>query len=197
LLLSEHPRRHCQCSGVANASFYGLSAIYAKAIGFETGLITTFVAIVLIAPAVSEIPIGAIADRYRRMPVAATVSLAAALSCTFLVTVAPSKFWMATAASVIVGGCLVPLYALGLNRIVDFVGEQGVVLATTSGLLAYNAGALCGPLLAGFAMEHLGATGLYVFLGGIASASALLSLADVRRSGCCPESLGTPRTSCS
>ena len=178
------------CGGAANASFYGLSAVYAKAIGFDTTLIATFVAIVLIAPAVSEIPIGAIADRYRRMPVAAVVSFFAVLSSAFLALISPSNFWMATAASVIVGGCLVPLYALGLGRIVDSVGEQHAVLATTAGLLAYNAGALCGPLLAGLSMEYMGPIGFYIFLGGIASASALLSLADARWSGCCPEHLG-------
>lgn len=179
------------CGGIANASFYGLSAIYAKIIGFDTALIAMFVGIVLVAPAVSEIPIGAVADRYRRMSVAATISLVAALSCAFLAIMSPLGFWATTAASVLVGGCLVPLYALGLSRIVDSVGENDVVLATTAGLLAYNAGALCGPLAAGFAMAHMGAAGLYAFLGSVALASAFLSLADLQVSSCCPENLGT------
>lgn len=181
------------CGGAANASFYGLSALYAKSLGFDTALVALFVTIVLVAPALSEIPIGIIADRLRRMPVAASAALLAALSSTFLVIGSPSDFWVATLASVIVGGCLVPLYALGLSRIVDSLGEQDVVLATTGGLLAYNAGALCGPLSAGFVMEHSGPMGLYLFLGGLATASALLAIADTQASECCPERLAEPQ----
>ncbi len=181
------------CGGVANASFYGLSAVYAKAIGFDAVLIAMFVGVVLVAPAVTAIPIGALADRFRRMPVAACISGLSAFSCFFVSLVHPMSFWAATAASVVAGGCLVPLYALGLSRIIDAVGEQGAILATTTGLLAYNAGALCGPIAAGFAMERIGPTGLYVFLGGIASVATLLAVADMQVSRCCREDTGMAR----
>ena len=109
------------------------------------------------------------------------------LACIFVSLVHPTSFWTATAASVVAGGCLVPLYVLGLSRIVDAVGEQDVILATTAGLLAYNAGALCGPIVAGFAMERIGPTGLYIFLGVVASVATLLAVADMHLSRCCPE----------
>ncbi len=178
------------CGGVANASFYGLSAVYAKGLGLEATLIAVFVGVVLVAPAITEIPIGALADRYRRMPLAASTSFAAMLACLFLALHEPSSFGISLAASITVGGCLVPLYALGLSRIVDSVGERDAVKATTAGLLAYNGGALCGPFLAGVSMEIFGGTGLYIFLGAVSAIAMTLSVLDTRPSSCCPENSG-------
>jgi MFS family permease len=175
------------CGGIANASFYGLSAVYANALGYNAVQIALFVGIVLVAPAVIAIPVGALADRFGRMPVALLIAGLSVLACVFVSLVQPTSFWTVTAASVVAGGCLVPLYVLGLSRIVDAVGEQDVILATTAGLLSYNAGALCGPVAAGFAMERIGPTGLYVFLGVVASVATLLAVADMYLSRCCPE----------
>ena len=157
-------------------------------------MIAAFVGIVLVAPAISEIPIGALGDRYRRMPVAAAVSFTATVSCFFITIVMPTNVITLIIASVVVGGCLVPLIALGLARIVDAVGEREIIRATTAGLLAYNAGALCGPAAAGFAMEQLGPGGLYLFLGFIASAAMLAAVVDTTKAKCCPEVLGAPST---
>ena len=175
------------CGGIANASFYGLSAVYANALGYDTVQIALFVGIVLVAPAVIAIPVGALADYFGRMPVALLIAGLSVLACVFVSLVQPTSFWTVTAASVVAGGCLVPLYVLGLSRIVDAVGEQDVILATTAGLLSYNAGALCGPIAAGYAMERIGPTGLYIFLGVVASVATLLAVADMYLSRCCPE----------
>ncbi len=175
------------CGGIANASFYGLSAVYANALGYDAVQIALFVGVVLVAPAIIAVPAGALADRIRRMPVAILIAGLSMLACIFVSLVQPTSFWIVTTAGVVAGGCLVPLYPLGLTRIVDSVGEQDVILATTVGLLAYNAGALSGPVAAGFSMEWIGPTGLYVFLGVVASVATLLAVADLRLSRCCPE----------
>lgn len=178
------------CGGVANASFYGLSAIYAKDVGLAPALIAVFVGIVLVAPALTGIPIGALADRHRRMPVAAASALTAFAACAIVVFARPTDVVLLTALSVVVGGCMVPLFALGLSRIVDAVGKHDVLRATTAGLLAYNAGALCGPALAGAAMESIGPSGLYVFLGTVAITAAFMAIADAVTARCCPEASG-------
>lgn len=175
------------CGGIANASFYGLSAVYAHALGYDTIQIALFVGIVLVAPAIFALPVGALADRMGRMPVALLIAGLSMLACLFVSLVQPTSFWLVTIASVVAGGCLVPLYVLGLSRIVDAVGEQDVIPATTAGLLSYSSGALCGPVAAGFAMEHLGPTGLYIFLGIVALIAALLAVADKYLTRCCPE----------
>lgn len=175
------------CGGIANASFYGLSAVYADALGYDTVQIAIFVGVVLVAPAIFALPIGALADRMGRMPVALLIAVLSMLACLFVSLMQPTSFWLVTTASVVAGGCLVPLYVLGLSRIVDAVGERDVIPATTAVLLSYSFGALCGPVAAGFAMELVGPAGLYVFLGMVALIATLLAVADMYLWKCCPE----------
>lgn len=179
------------CGGIANASFYGLSAVYANALGYDTSQTALFVGIVLVAPAVIAIPVGVLADRFRRMPIAMILAGVSLLACFSISLVHPTSFWVVVVASILAGSCLVPLYVLGLSRIVDAVGEQDAIMATMTGLLAYNAGALCGPVAAGFAMEINGPVGLYTFLGVVALFATLMAVMDMQLSRCCPENPGT------
>lgn len=175
------------CGGAANATFYGLSAIYASAIGLTPGEIAVFVAIVLVAPSITQIPLGALADRYTRMQVATGCAAAAILGCSLLILWASPTLWVVCAAGVLVGGAMVPMYAFGLSRIVDHTESADVVQATSAGLLAYNGGAFAGPVLAGSTMMLLGPTGLYAFLLAIAAIALVASISDTRFSRCCQE----------
>lgn len=175
------------CGGVANASFYGLSAVYAEALNFKREAIAIFVAVVLVAPALSELPLGAVADRSRRMAVAAKCGLAACIACMFLVAWQAPPFWLICFGGMIVGGMMVPMYAFGLSRLTDAVGEEEALAAATAGLLAYNAGAFAGPTAAGLAMGLLGPPGLYVLLGIIAGIATVAAMLDLLTQRCCPE----------
>lgn len=175
------------CGGIANASFYGLSAIYASGIGLSVDAIAFFVGFVLIAPAVSEIPLGALADRFTRMSVASWCALAAITACILLIAVEAPPLWFVCVGGAIVGGSMVPMYAFGLSRIVDASDDADTIQATSAGLIAYNFGAFAGPVLAGVAIAHFGPIGLYVFLAVIAGVAFLSALSDIKLSRCCPE----------
>ncbi|MEO1178559.1 MAG: MFS transporter [Pseudomonadota bacterium] len=179
------------CGGIANASFYGLSALYATGIGLSVESIAFFVAFVLVAPAVSEIPLGALADRFTRMGVAAACALCAVGACLVLIMVQTPPLWLACIGGAVVGASMVPMYAFGLSRIVDASTDDAHVEATSAGLVAYNAGAFAGPVLAGSAMAVFGPIGLYVFLALVATTAALASLADIAFARCCPEGATT------
>lgn len=175
------------CGGIANASFYGLSAIYASGIGLSLDSIAFFVGFVLIAPAISEIPLGALADRFTRMSVASCCALAAISACVLLITVQAPPLWLVCIGGAIVGGSMVPMYAFGLCRIVDSSEDADTIQATSAGLIAYNFGAFVGPVLAGIAIASFGPSGLYVFLAVIASVAFLSALSDLKFARCCPE----------
>ena len=70
--------------GIANASLYGLSAVYASGVGLTMGSLSFFVAFVLVAPAVVEIPLGALADRLTRIRVAAACGAVAFMAAFLL-----------------------------------------------------------------------------------------------------------------
>ncbi len=175
------------CGGMANASFYGLSAVYASGIGLNVEAIAFFVAFVLVAPAVSEIPLGAVADRVSRMRVASCCAAAATIACVVLIWLQMPPLWLACIGGAVVGGAMVPMYAFGLSRIVDASDKANIVQATSAGLVAYNMGAFTGPILAGLSIAWFGPTGLYVFLSIVAAVALLSALSDVRFARCCPE----------
>ena len=175
------------CGGIANASFYGLSALYATGIGLSDGSIAFFVAFVLFAPALSEIPLGALADRFTRMGVAAVCALAAVGACLVLIIVQTPPLWLACIGGAVVGASMVPMYAFGLSRIVDASTDSAHVEATSTGLVAYNAGAFVGPVLSGSAMAFFGPVGLYVLLALVATTAALAAIAEIAFARCCPE----------
>ncbi|MEM7746715.1 MAG: MFS transporter [Pseudomonadota bacterium] len=179
------------CGGIANASFYGLSALYATGIGLPVESVAFFVAFVLVAPAVSEIPLGALADRFTRMSVASACALAAVAACSVLIVIETPSLWLACICGGIVGASMVPMYAFGLSRIVDASPDAAQIEATSTGLFAYNAGAFVGPVLAGSAMAVFGPIGLYVFLVIVATVAALSAFSDMGFAKCCPERLAS------
>lgn len=176
------------CSGIANASFYGLSLVFANGIGLSPATTATFIGLVLIAPAVTEIPTGILADRFRRMTTALTIACIAGGATISMVALSPTTFWTIAALGIIVGGCMVPLYALAISRIVDSVGEHQAIDASTTASMVYNFGAFAGPVSAGTVMEIYGPSGLYVFLSGIACLAAIAAVIDMMHSTCCAES---------
>lgn len=175
------------CGGMANASFYGLSAIYASGVGLSLEAIAFFVAFVLVAPAITEIPLGALADRLTRMRVACCCAATAAIACLVLIWLQTPTLWLACIGGAVVGGSMVPMYAFGLSRIVDASNEANILQATSAGLIAYNLGAFAGPVLAGLSIASFGPAGLYVFLCAVATVALLSAFSDIRFSRCCPE----------
>lgn len=175
------------CGGIANASFYGLSALYASGIGLSIDHIAFFVAFVLVAPAISEIPLGALADRFTRMGVASICAAVSVTTCLVLVSLQAPPLWIVCIGGAIVGGTMVPMYAFGLSRIVDASADTDTVQATSAGLIAYNFGAFVGPILAGVSITAFGPVGLYVFLSVVASIAFLSALSDIKFARCCPE----------
>ncbi len=142
-----------------SSSFYGLGAIYADGLGFSRAEIALFVSVILLAPALSQLPIGTLADLYGRARIGSLISLLAAMGALMLALAVSSSFWEATLLAAIVIGLGQPLYALGHGRLVD--GGHQLIAATTAGLMGYNMGTLLGPTGAAAAMDFLGPVGLY------------------------------------
>lgn len=180
------------CGGLSNSSFYALGAVYAADIGFSPTSVAIFVSAVLLAPALTGVPIGALADRDLRMRVAAFVSLHAVLAAMTLVFAVNPALWFVGAAAFVVGGSMVTMYALGLSRIVDTIGEDRTVDAATVGLLAYNLGSFLGPAISGTLMRWIGHEGLYAAIGSFALTALAAAVIDMVRKGCCAEKPGTP-----
>lgn len=178
------------CGGLANASFYALGAVYAQDVGYAPAMVAVFVSAVLFAPVLSELPIGALADRFTRMGVAAMAAGVAAVAATLMAVLGQPGLALALPLGVLVGGTMVTMYALALSRIVDAVGGENAVQAATVALLAYNVGSFIGPALSGAAVYRFGPAGLYLSICGFALATCAAALIDRHRARCCGELAG-------
>lgn len=175
------------CGSMASSSFYALGPIYGKGLGMNSATLALFTSVVLLTPALSGLAVGALADRFTRMRTAACVCLGAFCFATLLANLPSPSPWLALVCAASVGAGMVTLYALGLSRIVDSVGEDGAVEAALIAILIYNFGSFCGPILSGFAMQTLGSHGLYVAIGGFALTAMIAALIDCLWATCCVE----------
>ena len=173
-------------AGFLSSSIYGLGAIYAEGLGFSKTEIALFVSVILLAPAMSQLPIGTLADFYGRARIAVLISLLAAICACALALDIPRTFFAITIMATIVTGLSHPLYALGYGRLVD--SGHDLLSATAAGLIGYNIGTFLGPLGAALAMKYNGPAGLYSWVGLCLmfslGAAALATLQS--RTRCCP-----------
>jgi MFS family permease len=173
-------------AGILTSSFYGFGAIYAEGLGFSRTEIALFVSAALFAPVFSQLPIGAFADRYGRLPTSVLVLVLAAVGAIILALGVPRSFLAVTATVAIVSSLGLPIYALASGRLVD--GGHELIAATTAVLLSYNIGTFLGPFGAAFAMEYAGPAGLYAWMALclIVGLCATLPAMLQPRTRCCP-----------
>lgn len=69
--------------------------------------------------------------------------------------------------ALIFGASTFPIYAVTVSHANDYVEADERVVVSGTLLLTYGAGAIAGPLLAGQIMNHLGAQGLFYYIGGV------------------------------
>lgn len=155
---------------------------YAEGLGFSKAEIALFVSIILLAPAVGQLPIGTLADLYGRARTSLLISLLAMACALMLALQVPSSFLAVTTTAAIVTGLSQPLYALGHARLVD--GGHDLIAATTAGLIGYNIGTFVGPFGAALAMGYQDPVGLYLCLVLGVGAAMLATLQT--RTRCCP-----------
>lgn len=173
-------------AGLLTSSFYSFGAIYAENHGFSNSQIAIFVSVTLFAPALSQLPIGALADYYGRARMSVIVSLLGVVCACMLALQVPTSFIAVTFVAAMVTSFSHPLYALGHGRLVD--GGHELIAATTAGLIGYNVGTFLGPFAAAFAMGYRASSGFYLWVSLcllISLCAAMLAIMQPRFR-CCP-----------
>ena len=173
-------------AGLLSSSFYGLGAIYAEGMGFSTAEIALFVSVILLAPAISQLPIGTLADLYGRARASVLISSLASIFALMLALQVPGPFLAILAMAAIVTGLGHPLYALAHGRLVD--GGHDLIAATTAGLIGYNVGTFFGPFGAALAMDFGGPVGLFTWVSICLVGAIFVALMATlqTRIRCCP-----------
>lgn len=152
-------------AGVGTGAFWGLAPVMAAGIGLNPVGISGFMSLSILGGALVMWPIGRLSDRLDRRKVLAWICLMTGIA-------AISALWLISWDSrlILLGGFLYgatafSMYSLSASHTNDHIEAEHMLEATSSLQLLYGAGAIAGPLSAGFLMQRFGPTALLIFMG--------------------------------
>jgi MFS family permease len=172
----------CVVVGMANGSFWSLSAVYARDVGLSYAGIAVFVSAAIVGGTLIQWPLGKISDTIGdRRKLIAVVSGCASLFSIALVfgksLPGPSLF----GAAFLFGAAVFSLYGLCVAHANDYAEPADFVQVSAGLLLTFGAGATVGPIIASALMEVAGDAYLFAFTAVAQGAMAAYVLHRVRR----------------
>lgn len=151
------------CSGMVSGAFWGMGAVYAAGVGFDTTHIALFISSVILGGVLLQYPIGHQSDLYDRRLVLQLTTIAAATISWLIYLVHPTSELIFLGMVLLYGGCSFSLYSLCVAHVQDQVDMDMVLDATRTLLLLNGIGAAIGPIFAGILMQWLTAQALMLF----------------------------------
>jgi len=173
-------------SGAVAGSLFALGAIYGAAQGMTTRDVSFFMAVAILAAALTQLPIGRFSDRVDRRKVIALVCLlgaGGAVSAILLSDVSARGFLVSVAAF---GGLSLTLYSLSIAHANDYLTPEEMVGASSTLILVNGVGAFVGPLLVSALMQTLGNQAFFAALAGMQLVLAAFALYRMTRRGPVP-----------
>ncbi|GJL82488.1 MAG: MFS transporter [marine bacterium B5-7] len=178
-------------SGMLASSLYGLGPLFARQIGLSLTETSTFMACAILGGLVLQIPLGRVSDRFDRRKVLAVSVFATSAACVGVILSASvgniwqqasgmvSSTWLFVTAAVY-GSLAFTLYSQCAAQANDVTPHDKLIQTAGGLLVAYGIGAIIGPLLGGFIMEHTGPRSLFVYLMVLSFSLGLYTLHRMR-----------------
>jgi len=166
--------------GCVYATQTGMAAVYGTQIEMSTVQIATFVAMLFAGALVFQYPIGWLSDRMDRRKLIFGASMVAMGAC-ILGWLSGNQLVFMMCAAFVAGGMTTPLYALFLAYTNDFLSLEDMPAASGGLVLTFGVGAILGPLIAGWSMEHLGPQSFWLVLAGTFAVIAVYALYRMTR----------------
>jgi MFS family permease len=141
--------------GVTTSAFFTLGPIFAQRRGLDTAGVAVFMACGTLGGFLLTWPLGWLSDRLDRRLAIIGAAVTAAVTLLIIVGVVPKQAppWILYLCVAIFGGTIVPTYSVVMAHVNDSVGKDEFVAASGGLLIVQGAGAVAGPIIAGFAMS--------------------------------------------
>lgn len=148
------------------AAMFGMSAVYGTLVGLTLAQISAFVSSFYIGGLALQFPIGWLSDRIDRRRLILAASFVGAGGAALALSV-PGNFAVLLLAGFVIGGMTNPLYALLIAYTNDYLPREQMPAASGGLLFVNGAGAILGPVTAGWLMGAAGPAGYFVFMGAL------------------------------
>lgn len=158
---------------------FGMAAVYASKINLSTQEISWFMAAIIFGGMVLQWPLGRLSDKLDRRIVIAGASAAAGLFALLAATRGQQSLDQLLLYVALLGGFLLPLYALFVALVNDYMRPEKIVAASGTVLLVGGLGAAIGPMLIAWVMDVFGTNGFFWFIGAVCGCVAGLGLIRV------------------
>jgi len=173
-------------AGLVNATFIGLSPVFATGIGMDKAGISLFIGLTLFGGLALQWPLGRASDRHGRGLLIALASGGTVLAALAMFAVASLRPSWVLFVAVPYGAFAYTLYSLSGALINDRADPDQRVAVAGGLVVVFGAGASVGPLLGGLVMGAVGPRGLYLFTGGVALALCLFAVWRLVQLGLAP-----------
>jgi MFS family permease len=158
--------------GVAEFTYISLLPVYATQAGAAADDGLLLLSTLMAGGIVLQFAVGWLADRVDRARLLAALGVALAAT-TVLLGVLVHRGGLATVAAFVLGGVVLGFYAVGLALLGEQTPPGHLALANAAFLMAYELGAVAGPLAGGAAMDLVRPHGLAAVVATAGLAFAL------------------------
>src|SRR3990167_7818156 len=165
-------------SGLALGAFWGMAPVYASLSGFDATGVGLLMSSAILGGALLQWPIGIYSDRHDRRQVLFWV-VALSVAVALLMSVLPAGRLL-LAAIFIWGGLAFAIYPIAVAQLIDQLNSDEILAGSSSLLMVNGIGSVCGPLLAGLLMQHLGAQALPLYFAATLGALAAYTFYRLR-----------------
>lgn len=166
-------------AGLTSGAFWGLGAVFAKALNLPPFDIAAFMGVTIAGGALLQWPIGKFSDRFDRRTVMLSVCAVGALLASGISVATQLPLPILLVLSFFYGGVAFTLYGISVAHMNDQIRVEDMLEASSGLLLIYGVGAVIGPILGGQLMSRFGPASLFVYF---AVALAALGLFGLHRS---------------
>ncbi len=154
-------------SGLILGALWGLLPLYARAIGFDTTHVGTYMTVAIGGGVLLQWPLGRFSDRIDRRLALTIISALAALVAMAALFLSGVSAATAFALIFLFGGLSFALYPIAVAHLVDYLPKEELISASSTVLLAYGVGSAIGPLAAGTLMSRVQPGLLFAWFAGL------------------------------
>ncbi|HTV69534.1 MAG TPA: MFS transporter [Rhizobiaceae bacterium] len=171
----------CFLIGIANGAWGTLGAVYGARVGISTAEIALMMSLVVVAGAVTQMPVGRVSDTTDRRYVLAGAAFIAAAIGVLIFLVAPRSAVFILMLTAAYGALAYTLYSIAVAHANDHASPEEFVKVSGGLLLLYGFGTMVGPMLGASLMGSLTPESLFLATALAHSALAVYTLLRIRR----------------